>query len=95
MNKLISKNVGDRVIVMCDCGGDDHHISIMRDQEDGEFYFTIMPLEHGLWYRFKWGLKYIFGIKDCWDDIVVMPEQMKELLDTLTELYNTPLTNDK
>jgi hypothetical protein len=85
MERLIKGSYMDQVIVLCGCGGSDHHISVLRDPDDGEVFFSVVPMKHGLWFRIKWGIAYILGRKDGWDDVRLDKNQMQKFIKALKE----------
>jgi hypothetical protein len=91
--KYISKIVGrlddDIVMVLCDCGGTDHHLFITRweDEDTGkvrDYLFGIVPVQPSVWQRIKWGIKYmVYGPQVA--EIVVNDQAMNKLIEVLQE----------
>lgn len=87
IQKIISRLKDDIIIVLCDCGGTDHHLWIMKDRNEKIplYYIGIVPVRLSLWGRIKHAWKYIRGMIIT-DDIVLHQEQIEELAETLNKL---------
>jgi hypothetical protein len=80
----------DDIIVLCDCGESDHHLRLSRwkDEKLGrkEIFVSLVKIYPSFWYRIKWAWDFIwYGPHH--DEIILSPEQIGDLCETLNELY--------
>jgi len=90
MNKLISKYSHEHndIIVVCSCGGSDHHLRISQWKDDAKtFLVSIVPASFSFWTRvqFAWDM---LCRGPHHDEVIIDEDQMKELVETLKELVN-------
>ena len=91
MNKLIGKysNEKDDVIVLCECGGSDHHLRITKwkdePKEFTEFYISVVPAKFDFWTRVKFALDMLWSGPHN-DEVIIGVEEMKELIKTLNTI---------
>jgi hypothetical protein len=76
-------------IIICGCGSPEHQIIVHHDKEDRIVYLHIHLTSRPFWYRFKAGLKYIFGHTSRyghWDELILEKghiQQFEQIVDTL------------
>lgn len=80
----------DDIIVLCDCGSSDHHLRFSRwkDEKLGrhEIFVSLVKICPSFWYRIKWAWDFIWSGPHH-DEVILNPEQIGDLCETLNELY--------
>lgn len=90
MNKLISNcsHIHDDIIVICTCGGSDHHLRISRWKDDTKtFLISIVPVHFDFWTRVKFAWD-MLRRGPHHDEVIMDDVQVKELIETLSKVVN-------
>ena len=92
VKKLIRNSKDDEVMVMCDCGGTDHHLFIMRMENDedslcqDEYYFDITPVQTSFFRRLSKAWDLLWHGEQPSDEVILHEDQVEELANTLLEV---------
>jgi len=90
INECVGRLESDIIMVLCDCGGTDHHLIITKDKDEkkphiSEYYVAIIPVQPSFWTRIKWGFDYMIHGPHL-DEIVLHKDQMKRLAKALNKI---------
>lgn len=82
----IEMSQNNHLVLICSCNSTEHqivfHKSSGNDWFPPEVYAHVHLVRRSFWYRFKYGLKYIFGYKSkygAWDEFILDKSHIEDL----------------
>jgi hypothetical protein len=81
----------DNQLILCSCHSPEHQMILLASPDKSEVlcYVCIHLVKRPLWYRIKYGLKYIFGYKSrygAWDELLLDSSHATQLQNVVNYL---------